>query len=419
MAELAADAHASRYEGVCALLSTLQSNAREAFDIVVRIALLPELVTSEQWGQLRGIALGSSVETVLLEAESIGLLRQLDPPAFGHTERYEAVGRCLRMTTSLRPYARDSFEHMAVELARAVKGGNEESHPYLRALGFGAVAAVQLGVKETTRLLCVGGASLSDRSVRLPESDLDALLREPALSAQAAPMLAVLARNGLVRACKRQDAGRLGALLEQLRCLSASHPADPDVCRQLAEGLGSAVLAAGERRDTSQRGVLLEELRGLHCAHPDERAVLVALAVGLSNAVVFSAKEGDADGSALLEELRDLAAGHNDDVFVRRALASGLSSTVASARRTGDLRLCGALIEELRGLIDAKPSDPLVYFLLTVGLMNGLDKADSSGFSQALLLELRSLACESVDRTRVPGHRRAGFAQRRHIHHQA
>ena len=76
--------------------------------------------------------------------------------------------------------------------------------------------------------------------------------------------------------------------LDELRALSAAHPAEAGVREQLAKGLFNALYDAGKAGDAGRGQALLEELRALSAAHPAEAGVREQLAMGLVNALYYA-----------------------------------------------------------------------------------------------------------------------------------
>jgi len=260
-------------------------------------------------------------------------------------------------------------------------------------------SAVRYGINERCKVLTHADQYLLEKQPVSEESLTEALIESP--EAKKARELYVTHYD----AVESQNHEKVGALLEELRQLSAAYPDEASVRISLAGGLVNAIYAAGYTSDQSEAGLLLEELRQLSAAHPDEAPVRECLANGLFNVIYAAGGAGDQPKvGLLLAELRQLSAFHPDEVPVHEDLVKSLVNATYAAGYAGDQSKLGLLLKELRQLSAAHSGEALVRECLAKGLVNAIKAAGDAGDqSKAGLLveELRQLSAAHPDEASV------------------
>jgi len=314
MERLASDAQAQRYPEVRAILEKLFYDNCASFDVALRLAIMPEFTSDLMWEPLRDIVLGESAPDVLVELQSRDLLRDMPPPTFGHTTRFEAVRQCLASNGILLPYARLEQERMLKQLASRIGAMDESDLPFGRALTTSLAMSDWLRVDPKLRWLAIAANSLFGSRDQIDEEfhQLTALVGREL--PDASPLVGVVLSNELVYAKEEDDLSRRDTLLDELRNLVSRYPDDAAVRERLAKGLVNTLNHAKEEDDLSRRDNLLDELRNLVSRYPDAAAVRELLAGGLFNTLVYAKEEDDLSRcDTLLDELRNLVSRYPDD----------------------------------------------------------------------------------------------------------
>ncbi len=401
---LASDAFADSHRDLEPVFSKLMDNDGTSFRFAVRIALLPEMGSEEDFEALRPVLSEGLGDLRLAKLRSCGLLehdRDLgghpNIPTFGHTTRYEAARFIACTDKRFKPFAKDESGVLAIELACRVTSLQPDALPFGVSLLSLRQIADHIGLPDTHRGLCESAAALTASAKSAAQSEL---IQKAAGLAHKHPGVGTLVAMGLFNAlfhAKREnDLPRRDALLDELRELGAAHPDSAGVQQSLAMALSNTLVDAREEENLPRWAGLLDELRELAASHSDHADVQDTLGRALFNTLDDAKEDSDLPRrDALLDELRELARRHPVHAGVQENLAMGLFNTLVHAKEENDVARRDGLLIELRGLAGRHPNHAGVQECLAKGLFNTVVYAkeeDDLSRPDALVAELRELA---------------------------
>lgn len=398
---LADDAHVSRYRDLELDLERVLSKDPEAANVAIQLALLPRVAAQSDWDTFRSVLQpqeGLDDAVAALQQRGVLDTANLAYGSFGHATRHESARRwCL---SKARPTTRRVAIQLLPQLAGRVRSVDPSVAPFVLALaGFASDNALaSLDLPPSERRLAQLARTLVTDQPPVPEvHDLDREARGlNGTFPMASGLLAMVLFNTLNQAKAEGALARRDALLEVLRVIAMTHPAEACAQEQLARALFNTLNDAKAEDALERRDAILKELRALATAHPANADVRESLARGLFNTLIDSKAEGALERrDALLEDLRALATAYPADAAVRERLAKGLVNTLSYAGAEGALARRDVLLEELRALATAHLVDAPLRDHLARALVNTLidSKAeDALARRDALLDDLRTLA---------------------------
>ncbi len=404
LAGIARDAHAHRYPELAARLGDLKKTAEPALRYAIRLALLPEFQTEEDFGPLSSILLNGMAESPLADLQSSGLLeedaRAPRVPTYGHKTRYDAARSLIFTDERYRPFAREEAESLAVELASQVSTAEPRVVPYAEALRqLGLIAPDQV-LTAPYAGLCVAAASLLRPSeIGSKTSSACPYLRASAGLAATTPGVAEMVAMGLYNLNADSIRGncveQVDQLFDGLRKLARHYPANNTVQECLAMSLVNMGLFIKEENNLGQGDQLIAQLRTLAANNIENNTVRECLAKGLFNACVSAEDKNDlARRDHLIGELRTLSEDNPEDGVVQDRLAIALGRKIAHVMKEHGLPQGVQLIKELKTLKENNPENNDVqefFALLMADLYARAKEKNDLPKREAQLKELREL----------------------------
>ena len=283
---LAEAAQAYRYQEVGNILEELRVNNRELLEFAIRLVMLPEYTSEEEWQPFINVILKDEKNlSILTDLRKFGLLEDDRFPCFGLTARYEFCQRYV--TTELRHFCKPLVELLIISLASQIKLVDESVRPYASALD--NLCELIQKKEELTFDPAYLGILSANKALLEVEISTDFLLETSVLTSNT-PGIAPLISIGLSNAISYAKGERQQNLLAELRDLYQAHKDDAAVREWFAKGLFNTFNdAEGERPQN-----LLAELRDLFKAHEDNAAVREQYAKGLYNAFFYAEGVEDA-----------------------------------------------------------------------------------------------------------------------------
>ncbi len=404
-AQRARDAKVLRYKELILDLEAIARKGGQEAGFLARLALLPEIVSQEQWEKFQPIVQANADEHILQTLREKRVLDVERPyPSYGHNTRHQAATRFWLQNLVARNCSLETLETVIPALASRITSVSAEVADFCLALvafkspGFSTLVdsarisqTVGPLVECAVTLVRVDAAQAADF-----EKSITATRTASGSYPDCAPLIAMGLVNTLSYGVSEGDRPRRDELLADLRGLAQAHGDNPGVVESFAKGLFNTLNDAKSEGNRPRRDVLLAELRGLAQEHGDNPGVVESFAMGLFNTLNDAKSEGNRPHrDVLLAELRGLAQAHGDNPGVVKHLAMGLVNTLSYGVSEGDRPRRDELLAELRGLAQARGDNPGVVEQLAMGLVNTLSYGVSEGDRprrDELLADLRGLA---------------------------